>query len=71
MHILLFKTNINTDHDLHRASILLDASHSILQWNIDREDVDNVLRIESSLDNKTDIMEAMIEAGFSCEELID
>jgi hypothetical protein len=70
-HVLIFKTNVKSEEQLHQAALLLDATDSVLKWNIDREDVDNVLRIESTLPNLHDIVKVMSNAGFACEELID
>jgi hypothetical protein len=71
MHILIFKTNIETD-DAHReVSALLSSHQFILDWNIDKEDVDKVLRIESEINNTNDIINTISKAGFICEELPD
>ncbi|MBK0369056.1 hypothetical protein [Flavobacterium agrisoli] len=47
-HILIFATNIKTEKDKQIISTILNQNEAILQWNIDLEDVDSVLRIESS-----------------------
>ncbi|MDB5272554.1 MAG: hypothetical protein JWO58_921 [Chitinophagaceae bacterium] len=70
-HVLIFKTNVESEEQLQQAALLLDANGSILKWNIDREDIDRVLRIESTLANMYDIMKVMVDAGFLCEELTD
>ncbi len=71
MHILIFKTNIETK-DAHREiSALLNAETAIIDWHIDQEDIDNVLRIESSINNTADIIHRICSAGFVCEELPD
>jgi hypothetical protein len=71
LHVLIFKTNVESEEQLQQASLLLDATDSVIKWNIDREDIDKVLRIESTLPHTTDIMKIMVEAGFACEELVD
>jgi hypothetical protein len=70
-HVLIFKTNVESEEQLQQASLLLNATDSIIKWNIDREDIDNVLRVESSLPHISDIMKIMVDAGFACEELLD
>ncbi|MDB5255446.1 MAG: hypothetical protein JWM14_141 [Chitinophagaceae bacterium] len=70
-HVLIFKTNVESEEQLQQASLLLNATDSIIKWNIDREDIDKVLRVESTLPHINDIMKIMMEAGFSCEELVD
>jgi len=46
-NILIFKTNIQTEFDKLRIKYVLDASHRVLKWSIDMEDVDHVLRVVS------------------------
>jgi hypothetical protein len=70
-HVLIFKTNVDSEEQWLQASSLLNATDSIIKWNIDREDIDKVLRIESTLPYINSIMKSMEEAGFSCEELLD
>ena len=70
-HVLIFKTNVDSEEQLQQAGLLLDATVSILKWNIDREDIDKVLRIESTHPHTNDIMKIMADAGFACEELPD
>ena len=71
MHILIFKTNVDTEEAHREISVLLNAETSIIGWNIDREDIDKVLRIESRINNTTDIIHRVSTAGFFCEELPD
>ncbi len=71
MHILIFKTNIETDDAHKEISALLNAETSITDWHIDKEDIDKVLRIESKVNNTTDIIHRISKAGFTCEELPD
>lgn len=71
MHILIFKTNIETEDAHKEISALLNAETSIIDWNIDQEDIDKVLRIESRINNTTDIIHRISKAGFICEELPD
>lgn len=70
-HVLIFKTNVESEEQLQQASLLLNATDSIIKWNIDREDIDKVLRVESSLPHISNIMNIMMDAGFACEELLD
>jgi len=71
MHILVFKTNIETDDAHHHVRGVLDAHPHIHTWHIDREDVDKVLRIESPLNISHDIINNIKQAGYHCEELPD
>lgn len=71
MHILIFKTNIDNDAAHHEVGIILNTHQSVIGWNIDKEDIDKVLRIESKLNNTEEIITSINKAGFMCEELPD
>jgi hypothetical protein len=69
--ILVFKTNILHDEDVEKLALIFSDDARIKKWNIDRNDIDHVLRIESE---ELDIHEAIAlvqHAGFFCEELPD
>jgi hypothetical protein len=66
--ILIFRTNIAQIHPDCKTSRALNAKREILEWSIDTEDVDCVLRIVSQLDAKT-IISTINELGFECSEL--
>ena len=69
--VLVFKTNISSDRDLTIVSKILAEANEILCWNVDRQDIDNVLRVESCGIGPADITNILREAGFQCEELPD
>ncbi len=71
MHILIFKTNIDNDSAHNEVGSILNTHQSILDWHIDKEDIDKVLRIESKLNNTEEIITSINKAGFLCEELPD
>ncbi len=71
MHILVFKTNIETDTAHKDVESILNNHASVIGWNIDKEDVDKVLRIESITNNSREIISTINEAGYFCEELPD
>ena len=68
--VLVFKTNISTDSEVTLVGELL-ANERISKWNIDREDIDNVLRIECDRTNPFVVIQRLRSAGFECEELPD
>ncbi|MES2763238.1 MAG: hypothetical protein V4677_13580 [Bacteroidota bacterium] len=70
-HILIFKTNIETDTAHYEVASLLNAHSSVIGWHIDKDDVDKVLRIESTIANSSEIISTINKAGFICEELPD
>lgn len=69
--ILVFKTNIRTQYDVNSIKPVLDAIPQILRWNIDTEDIDRVLRIESGGLTVSDIIQLINKAGYDCEDLWD
>ncbi|MEP7141978.1 MAG: hypothetical protein ABI707_03855 [Ferruginibacter sp.] len=71
MKILVFKTNIRFKKDLKIVMPFLAAHKRIIKWNVDRQDTDKVLRIESASGDPLEIIKAVNEAGYHCEELPD
>jgi len=67
--VMVFKTNIETEHDLNEIARILDPDHTVLRWNVDREDIDRVLRIESEGGDPLHIQQKVEHAGFLCREL--
>jgi len=47
MEVLVFKTNIESMKKVKRLEEILNEHKSILNWSVDRNDIDNLLRIES------------------------
>ncbi len=68
-HILVFKTNIQTEKDKVLVSDLLNDNDSILEWSVDMEDRDCVLRVVSYQLKNSDIIELIKQKGYSCTEL--
>jgi len=69
--ILIFKTNIDTEQDLNKVASLLNRENHIRKWNVDLQDIDRVLRIESEGADQMEIKKKIEYAGFLCEDLID
>ncbi len=69
--VLVFKTNISTDRQLESVSVILSTLQNVIRWNVDREDIDNVLRIECDQLSPQTIIDFLKDAGFECEELPD
>ena len=68
-HILIFKTNIQTECDKQRIRHTLDALDNIQHWNIDLHDVDRVLRVVSGILTPDQIISVIKRHGFECAEL--
>ena len=71
MNILIFKTNIRLKKDVGIIKPLLSACEYIVKWNVDIQDNDKILRIESKLNNPSTIITTINKAGYHCEELAD
>ncbi len=68
-YILVFKTNIRFKKDIKSVEPLLDGHAAILKWNIDMQDSDRVLRLESQQNIAGEIINSIRQAGYHCEEL--
>lgn len=69
-HILLFKTDIKSEECLAKLYAILDEHEGIDKWNVDIEDQDGVLRIESFTLKHHQIIELINNHGHLCSELI-
>ena len=67
--ILVLKTSLVSRVDVEKAGIFLDSHPQIDEWNIDLEDYDKVLRIESNGLTETDIAVLLHVAGYEAEKL--
>jgi hypothetical protein len=71
VYVLVFKTNIRFKKDVKTIAPVLDAEHAVIKWNVDRSDIDNILRIESFNNNISHIIKLINKAGYDCVELND
>jgi len=71
MDILIFKTNLENPELINRAGPLLQNIRGIKRWNVDMNDCDNVLRIESTELSPRSVENILQNAGYYCEELHD
>ncbi|WP_291148071.1 hypothetical protein [Flavobacterium sp. UBA7680] len=69
MNVLIFATNIKTETSKNKIATFLNANKSILQWTIDQEDIDCVLRIISEKLNAGQIIDLLNFHNFDCKEL--
>lgn len=68
-NLFIFGTNLQTEKDKQVISKVLNANHEIERWNIDLEDIDSVLRIESQSLTAEQIIKIITEQDFKCSEL--
>jgi hypothetical protein len=69
-HVLVFKTNLHFT-DIKKIEPVLNAQDSIICWNVDLTDIDNVLRVESREPHTQGVIAIMTREGYACEELTD
>lgn len=72
MQLLLFKTDITSQRKIKTVKPLFKNLPAVMDWNVDTEDIDNVLRIEASEKvTESDIIQLIQTHGFTCEVLED
>ncbi len=72
MSILVLKTNIGSKAAIKAVQNVLNYHPVIARWSIDTEDVDNILRIETSGNlSEGEVSDLMKSTGYVCEELPD
>jgi len=72
MEILIYKTNLSSNKKVRHIKSTLNNHPHIVSWTVDREDIDNVLRIEASQSVKEkEFRELMKRFGIFCEALPD
>jgi len=71
MEVLVFKTDIIGKASSENLGHILKEDRRIKNWNIDQNDIDNVLRIESTEMTPADVIELVENLGYRCEELQD
>lgn len=67
--ILVFKTDIETNTDIETVSPVLRSFDEIKSWTIDNEDIDNILRIDSTIDITNSVEYSLNHSGYVCLEL--
>ena len=64
MKKLLFKTNIQCGNCLSKVSPKLNEQSGIQSWQVDLQDPDRTLIVETDVLNAEDIQKAVLKAGF-------
>lgn len=67
--VMVFKTNIKTEGDVHCITDMLNAQQHIAEWSVDTDDVDCVLRIVSCILQHSDVIKLIALHGYECAEL--
>lgn len=69
--IWIYVTDIETESQMGIATKTLNAESSILKWSIDTEDIDNVLRVETTNLDELYIQLALQNQGLTCIPMMD
>jgi hypothetical protein len=69
--ILVFQTNIETEIQLKTLALVLNSNVGVQKWNLDRHDVDKVLRVVTDTLLAQDVIQLLSNAGLFCAELPD
>lgn len=67
--ILIFRTSVITEKDIERIGALFVYKSCIHKWNVDFEDWEKVLRIESQGITAGNIIDALRTIGIFASEL--
>ncbi len=68
--LFILKTDVGTQQKERELKPIFNKISSVLAWNVDRQDIDNVLRVEASKEIKEkEIIVLLRSQGFSCEPL--
>ena len=72
MKLFIYGTNIDTEDKVRSIYRLFNQDNNIINVSIDLEDIDNVLRIETTdFINEYDIITKVKKDGFNCIALND
>ncbi|WP_064966755.1 hypothetical protein [Tenacibaculum ovolyticum] len=72
MKLFIYGTNIDTEDKVRSIYRLFNQDDNIINVSIDLEDIDNVLRIETTdFINEYDIITKVEKDGFNCIALND
>ncbi len=71
MNVLVFKTDLHNPDRVNDAKPILENISGIRRWNVDMQDCDNVLRIETAGLSPRSVEIILQEAGYYCQELPD
>lgn len=69
MSKLKFKTTINCENCLARVTPVLDKKEGIKSWNVDIENADKILTVETDSLTAGDIIRTVKRTGFEAEEI--
>lgn len=69
MEVLVFKTNLRFKKQITAVTPHINNLQGIARWNVDLDDKDKILRIESFDLSPRSVETTLQQAGYFCEEL--
>ena len=69
MEVLVFKTNLRFKKQINAVTPHINTLQGIARWNVDLDDTDKILRIESVDLSPRSVEATLQQAGYFCEEL--
>ncbi|MFL5743324.1 MAG: copper chaperone [Niastella sp.] len=69
MEVLVFKTNLRFKKQINAVTPHINNLQGIARWNVDLDDTDKILRIESVDLSPRSVEATLQQAGYFCEEL--
>ena len=70
MKVLIFKTDAHHPWHVGHLSLVLNPMEIVHSWTLDRDDIDNVLRIISTENTNEEYISNLLQNnGFECEPL--
>mgnify|MGYP000858270326 CR=1 FL=1 len=69
METLQFKTNINCSGCVAKVTPGLNETKGIAQWDVDTNNPDKILTVQTEAASKEQVIEAVKKAGFKIETL--
>lgn len=71
MKLLIYSTNINTPEKVQVVNEIFHMDNNIIDLSVDIEDIDNVLRIETTDKiDEIEVVSRVLKQGFHCVELV-
>lgn len=71
MGVYVFQTDISSASLFDVIMSLFNSHPHIIQWSVDIEDIDNVLRVISNMEIEQEIIKMVEGSGFECNPLPD
>lgn len=71
MKLLILKTDISSKQQLDKLEPVFKQNQYITRWTVDLEDIDKVLKVETTSDTEqNELIQLVRNQGIYCEELV-